>query len=374
MAANPPGVRHVLMTADTVGGVWTYAVDLARELRRRGVRTTLAAMGGRLRPDQRAATEVIPDLRVEERPYRLEWMDEPWEEVALAGEWLLDLEGRERPDVVHLNAYVHGSLPWRAPCIVVAHSCVVSWWSAVFGDAPPESYDRYRAEVSRGIRAADALVAPTRAMLDVLLASYGLSRRGDVIPNGADAARFAPLEKEPYVLTAGRLWDRAKNLATLDAAAARLEWPVYAAGSETGPSGDSLEPLARVKTLGALPPEALRHWMARAALYASPAKYEPFGLSALEAALSGCALVLGDIPSLREIWQDAAIYVGPEDVDGLVSAIQRLSKDATFRLRMAAAARERGQHFPISDTAARYLRLYRSLVADPLHPAASPCE
>ncbi len=31
-----------------------------------------------------------------------------------------------------------------------------------------------------------------------------------------------------------------------------------------------------------------------------PARYEPFGLSVLEAALSGCALVLGDIPSLRE--------------------------------------------------------------------------
>jgi glycogen synthase len=54
-------------------------------------------------------------------------------------------------------------------------------------------------------------------------------------------------------------------------------------------------------------------WYARASIYALPARYEPFGLSALEAALSGCALILGDIPSLREVWLEAAPYVSPDD-------------------------------------------------------------
>ncbi|HEX8375447.1 MAG TPA: hypothetical protein VF606_09745, partial [Geminicoccaceae bacterium] len=37
--------RHVLMTTDAVGGVWTYSLDLAAALATRGVRTTLAVLG-----------------------------------------------------------------------------------------------------------------------------------------------------------------------------------------------------------------------------------------------------------------------------------------------------------------------------------------
>jgi hypothetical protein len=44
-----------------------------------------------------------------------------------------------------------------------------------------------------------------------------------------------------------------------------------------------------------------------------PARYEPFGLSVLEAALSGCALVPGDIASLRGNWDGVAEFVCPDD-------------------------------------------------------------
>ena len=61
--------------------------------------------------------------------------------------------------------------------------------------------------------------------------------------------------------------------------------------------------------------------IARAAIYALPAHYEPFGLSILEAAMSGCALVLGDIPSLREIWGDAAVFVHPDNRDAVARCL-----------------------------------------------------
>ncbi len=63
---------------------------------------------------------------------RLEWMDDPWDDVARSGDWLLDLERKLRPDVVHLASYAHAARGFRAPTIVVAHSCVLSWWDAVF--------------------------------------------------------------------------------------------------------------------------------------------------------------------------------------------------------------------------------------------------
>ena len=65
--------------------------------------------------------------------YPLEWMPEPWEGVARAASWLLDLAATHAVSLVHLNGYVHADLPWGRPVIVAAHSCVWTWWRAVHG-------------------------------------------------------------------------------------------------------------------------------------------------------------------------------------------------------------------------------------------------
>ena len=79
----------------------------------------------------------------------------------------------------------------------------------------------------------------------------------------------------------------------------------------------------------------------RAAIYALPARYEPFGLSALEAALSGCALVLGDIPSLREVWGDAAVFVPPDDAGGLRDALYAADRTTDDRAQRHGGRRAR---------------------------------
>ncbi len=352
-------VRRVLMTADTVGGVWTYAVELARALAGFGVETTLAVMGGEPAPDQR---EEARGLQLFAAPYRLEWMEDPWEDVAGAGRWLLELERRVRPDVVHLNGYAHAALAWRAPVLVAAHSCVLSWWEAVKHEPAPARWDRYRREVARGLAAAAAVVAPTRAMLDCLPRHYGPLRGARVIPNGRDPARFFHTgEKEQLVFAAGRMWDEAKNLAALDAAACRLPWPVFVAG-EAG------RPAAGVHLLGRFPAACVAEWLSRAAIYALPARYEPFGLSALEAALSGCALVLGDIPSLREVWGDAACFAPPEDPDVVRRAIAELIENPDLRSRMAAKARLRALEYSPRRMAEEYMSVY----GDTVHRVGPP--
>ena len=95
--AGHPSLHRVLMTADTVGGVFTYALTVAGELARHGVRVDLATMGERLRPEQWDAAHAVAGLTVHESTYRLEWMDDPWDDVARAGEWLLALERDVRP-------------------------------------------------------------------------------------------------------------------------------------------------------------------------------------------------------------------------------------------------------------------------------------
>jgi glycosyltransferase involved in cell wall biosynthesis len=355
--------RKVLMTADTVGGVWTYALELARALADSGVHVALATMGEAPSAGQMRAAADVPGLEVHASTYRLEWMDDPWRDVAAASDWLLDLEARIAPDVVHLNGYCHGALPWRAPTVVVAHSCVVSWWEAVLGGEAPPRYDRYRAEVARGLAAATAVVAPSRAMLLAVAEHHGgaLGRSAHVIPNAADPRRFQPSPtKEPFVFTAGRVWDQAKNITALAEVAPRVPWPIFAAGDDRHPEGGrrSVRPLF---ALGRLEGEEVKRWMANAAIYALPARYEPFGLSILEAALSGAALCLGDIPSLRELWDGAALFVAPDDAAGLEAALRSLVGDPALRVDLAARASQRARAYTPRRMVRRYLALYRHL-------------
>ena len=335
---------RVLMTADTVGGVWTYALDLARALAPHRVSVALATMGRLPDPSQRAEAAAVPGLTLYPSDFALEWMPDPWDDVARAGDWLLALERELRPDVVHLNGYAHGALPWRAPVVMAGHSCVLSWWRAVKGeDAPPE-WDRYAEEVRRGLRAADLVLAPTRAMLDALGDHYGPFRAACVVPNGRDAISFAPGKKRPLIFSAGRLWDEAKNVGALAEASAGLPWPVHVAGESEHPSGRNAPP-PTLHLLGRLTPAEIALRLSQAAIYALPARYEPFGLSALEAGLSGCSLVLGDIPSLREVWADTALFVPPDDPLALRAALCRLIGDSDLRGHMAECALRRARTY-----------------------------
>src|SRR4051812_30761243 len=115
---------NVLMTTDTVGGVFTYALDLCRALTAHDVHVTLATMGAALRNDQHEQLARLPNVALHQSTFKLEWMHDPWSDVARAGDWLLQLERDSRPDVIHLNGYAHGCLPWHAPVLVAGHSCV----------------------------------------------------------------------------------------------------------------------------------------------------------------------------------------------------------------------------------------------------------
>jgi len=369
---TPPGqLKRVLMTTDTVGGVWHYALELCRAFQAENLEVILATMGPLPRPEQRAEALALSHVTLCESEFRLEWMNEPWADVERAGQWLLELEWRHAPDLVHLNGFVHAVLPWRAPRLVVAHSCVLSWWEAVRGGHAPADWDRYRAAVSRGLHAADLVVAPTAAMIGALRRHYGQTARCAAIHNGRDAAEFRrATRKEPFILSVGRLWDDAKNTAALAAVAPELEWPVQVVGDTRGPDGVDRVP-CRVQALGHCSPAALAEIYARAAIYALPARYEPFGLSVLEAALSGCALVLGDIPSLRELWDGAADFVPPGEPPALRAALARLMADPPLRQRRAAAARLRAGRYSTRRMARRYLETYRTLLAAAVRSAAA---
>src|SRR4051812_1218670 len=227
---------RILMTADTVGGVWTYALELTRALQPHNVEVLLAIMGPSLSASQCDDARSLPNLSLFKSNYKLEWMPDCWLDIKRAGDWLLHLENRLQPDLIHLNGYVHANLPWQNPTLVAGHSCVYSWWQAVKGDTPPAQWQQYKTEVQNGLNAADLVVTPSAAMLRALNTHYGPIDHARVIHNGRDTEQFTPRRKRPLILSAGRLWDEAKNINCVADIAAELPWPVLVAGEFQDPA------------------------------------------------------------------------------------------------------------------------------------------
>lgn len=341
--------RRVLMTADAVGGIWPYALDLAHGFAERGIETLLAVMGEPPSADQKAAAMAIPGLRVETGAFALEWMAGAAAEIDAAGHWLRALARDHAPDVIYLNGYAHAALPWPVPVVVAAHSCVRTWWRAVHGEDPPPEWELYNRRVRDGLDAADLVIAPTRAFLASLSAAHGWLEAKRVVANGRRVPAAAGIKagKQPVILCAARLWDEAKNVATLDAAASEVPWPVYVAGSTASPGTGRTAGFTNVRPLGPLDETDLRTWFDRAQIFVSPSLYEPFGLAVLEAAQSRCALVLADIPTFRELWDGAAVFVPPRDDRALARTLIELADDPDAARWLGGRAAERARQYGV---------------------------
>jgi glycogen(starch) synthase len=359
---------RVLMTTDTLGGVWVYSLGLARALAAHDVEVALAGMGAPPTELQKMEAGDIPGIRIFGSSYKLEWMEDPWEDIEKAGKWLLELEGFFHPDIVHLNNYAHVLLPWQAPTVVVGHSCVCSWWEAVHKSPFPAKWGRYKGLVKEALHRADYVTAPSNHMLELLKKHYGLNKENmRTIYNGRPADEFRPGTKHPFIFSAGRLWDEGKNISALDRAAEGISWPVYVAGPGMRPDLTydeigSCNGFKNVRKLGAMSSQSIAGWLGRSSIYCLPARYEPFGLSILEAALSGCALVLGDIPSLREIWEDSALFVPPGDPDALKDALLGLIANPAEMTKIAAFSRRRALELTPARMAREYMDIYSALI------------
>jgi glycosyltransferase involved in cell wall biosynthesis len=247
--------------------------------------------------------------------------------------------------------------------VVASHSCVPTWWRAVQGSELPAAWAWQAGRNRAGFDRADAVVVPSRSHAEALAAVYGAVPRLRVIHN-AVAVTPADEPKQPMVLSAGRWWDPGKNAAVLDEAAASISWPVVLAGPLDGPSGQQVS-FRNVQTPGALPHRDILALMRRAAIFAAPSRYEPFGLAVVEAALSGAALVLADISTFRELWSGAALFVSPDDSGGWSRAVADLAEDPVLRGRLAAEAGIRARQFTLARQAAQLHTLYSNVMAVP---------
>jgi len=334
---------HVLITSDTVGGVWTYTQELVTGLVDAGHRITLVSFGKLPAPNQTTWMHTLPGLDYRPTEYRLEWMEVAEKDIDESKRYLELLISEVRPDVLHFSQYCYGDIATAIPKVVVAHSDVVSWWMAVHQKEPDDTpwMRRYREMVINGLRGADVVVAPSQWMLDALAKHYLHAKEGVVVYNGRTTALFDPCAgKEDFVLSVGRLWDAAKQVSLLLEPDQRARTCIVGWEREPGREGTgySARVPANVDLLGPKSQTDLRALYSSAAIYAATSRYEPFGLSPLEAALSRCALVLNDNPVFHELWGDAGVYFAKDDGKDLARVIAELRENPEMRFEYAERA------------------------------------
>ena len=349
---------RLLLTADSVGGVWQYATDLARALQPHGIVPILAVLGPPPSPDQRAAAE---GLTVIETGLPLDWLAGSPSAVKAAAKAVAALAAPKRVDLVQLNTPALAVADYPVRVVAVAHSCVATWWDAVIGGDMPDDL-RWRADLhAAGLRRADRVVTPSACFAEATRRIYRLQELPTTVHNGRAPWSLPPVAPGASAFTAGRLWDAGKDVATLDRAAAAMPMPLHAAGPLTGPNGDIVT-LANMRALGVLGDAELAAQLAARPVFVSAALYEPFGLAVLEAAQAGCPLVLSDIPTFRELWDEAAIFVAPRDADGFAAAMSGLCDDSAVRAEWGGKAAGRASRYTVEAMASGMTSIYRDLL------------
>ena len=365
---SEPGRQRIFMTADAVGGVWQYATDLSAALCRRGHSVTLALLGPEPSPDQRRLAEGIERLTLVETGQELDWLCPGPEPVERAARALAGLARAGSFDLVHCNhPALAGAAMFDMPLVAVAHGCVATWWQAARSEPLDPSFHWHRDIMRRGLVAANATVAPSAAYAAIVQQVYRLPDCPQAVWNGrqplapGDAAGAEESPPLAAALTVGRLWDEVKGVALLDRVAGMIDLPFLAAGALVGPHGEAVS-LSRLQYLGRLDEAELASLLAQRPIFVSAATFEPFGLAVLEAAQAGCPLVLSDIPTFRELWDGAAIFVDPAEASGFARAITQLASDPLRRSEQAAAAAARAARYTPEASAASMERIYRAVL------------
>lgn len=360
---------HILITADTLGGVWTYTRELVKGMAASGVKVTLVSFGDIPSNEQTRWMESIRGLDYRPTAFKLEWMQNCEEDMESSSTYLREIVDEVKPDLLHFSQYYYGALECDVPRVVVAHSDVLSWWASVHQNPPAESawLRWYRDVVTRGLAGASCVVAPSEWMLKQIHKFYLKPARSEVVYNGRTPALFnSNQRKNGQTITLGRLWDSGKNAALL----LREEMPgeVRIVGAERHPESNT-DAFTSQKIPGNIHLDSqkneheLAEMLASSSIYAATSQYEPFGLAPLEAALSRCAILASDIPTFRELWGDTALFFRNNDAQDLSRTLQGLIDDPEKLDQYADSAyRHACTKFGAERMVSAYLDLYHTLV------------
>ncbi len=294
-------------------------------------------------------------------------------------------------DVLHVPSYRR--MLWRQPCAMVA----------TIHDLAPfrmsRKYDWKRTLYAKCVvrflaRRQHEIITVSEHTAQDVRHYFGVpAERIHVIHNGVDRTRFGEGSREaaksivqgrhglknPFFLYVARLEHPAKNhLRLIEAfnqfkAEQPSDWQlVFAGGDWHGAEAihDAIHKsmfASDIHSLGFVADADLPALMQAAEVFVYPSLYEGFGMPPIEAMACGCPVICSDRGALREVVDDAAAIVNPDDPRDIARQMTRLACDPEMRRNWIASGRERAKRFDWNRNAAMTLRIYERAVAKATH-------
>ena len=248
-------------------------------------------------------------------------------------------------DLLHSSV---AAIPLAAPCPTLAPAHDLPWRHDEAGERTPW---RRRAAVTRSLRAATVVLAPSTFTRDDVVAVVGDARKVHLVPHGVPLLPAMPpfADRRGPWLTLGD--DRPRKNRALTRAGHTLARRQQAS-------------LPELRFVG--PPDAFVDEAEKAQLLRTCrgvvqlSRFEGFGLPVLEAMAHGAPLLCADIPPFRELAGDAALFCVPDSAASIAAAMSAFAEPAAAH-RLAVRGFARAAAFAITTTAQRWHELHRSL-------------
>lgn len=252
---------------------------------------------------------------------------------------------RDRPDVLFMPIQQLPIIrPPKTKTIAVIHDLAFHEYPEQFRYKDWLLLHTFSAQVAKE---ADAIIAVSEATKKDIEKYYGRKDSVYVVHHGIDHNRFKvfseqeksdgllrlqaayPALQRPYILYVGQIQPR-KNIASLVAAFEQLgrqDIQLVIAGGHGWHQDDILSRIAsssRKESIivpGAVPDDVLPALYANAQAFILPSLQEGFGIPLIEAAACGTPLVTSNRSSMKEIAEEAAVLINPEDASSIVQGI-----------------------------------------------------
>lgn len=101
----------------------------------------------------------------------------------------------------------------------------------------------------------------------------------------------------------------------------------------------------------------LNYLYAKALALVYPSLYEGYGFPILEAMKQGIPVLTSNVPTIKEVANDAAIYVNPTNVEEIWEAMLKLYKEANLRASLITKGKENIKRFSWEKTAKQIMDL-----------------
>jgi glycosyltransferase involved in cell wall biosynthesis len=360
------------------GGMARYAEELTRQLIATAPRGSNVAgiVSASPEPDYAHLSERLPGL--------IELYKSPLARRELAAAWSHGFTRLPGAGMVHATSLLapmhrHEKVSGRNDQTVVTVHDAIAWTDPELLTSRQVSWNR--AMTRRAERFADAVVAPTHAVAEVLAENFVFGDRLRVI-GGAPSSRLHPMPDDSarrerlgvrgdYLLTVAGL-DPRKGLDVLIAALGRVpEIALVVVGAAPG-DADGIAELARdrgvetdrIVVLDALDDDDLAAVLQGATAFLLASRAEGFGLALVEALAFGLPAIHSDVPALLEVSADAGVVIRrdeADEADGYAAAIREVLDDSELRARLSLAARDRARAFSWRDSAEKVWQLHADL-------------